>query len=279
MLNNGAKLEKLLKVKLFVLDMDGTFYLGNNLFDWSRYFVKVVRKLGKDYVFLTNNSSKDPDSYIRKIKNMGLEDEIKVFTSGEATAEYLKRNTEYRKLFVLGTPELKMIFNNYNFKVVNPDRFGEYSEQPDAVVLGFDKTLTYESLTAMCNFVRGGLPYIATHPDINCPVENGFIPDAGAMIQAIKISTGREPDLIIGKPNPYILELLSKKTGVPMDEICMVGDRLYTDIKLGLNCGVLSVLVLSGETTYEDVKNSDIKPDLIFENIGEIAALLEKLSG
>jgi len=275
--NEETKLHKLLDIELFFFFMDGTFYLGDHLFEWSKYFVKTVRSLGKDFVFLTNNSSQDPESYVQKIKNMGLVSEkIQVFTSGEATAEYIKRYTDYRKLFVLGTPKLKKIFSEYDFSVVNPDRFGEYREKPDAVVLGFDKTLTYESLTVMCDFVRNGLPYIATHPDINCPVENGFIPDAGAMIQAIKASTMREPDIVIGKPNPYILDLLAEKMGIEKEKICMIGDRLYTDIKLGLNSGILSILVLSGETTIDDLEKSDIKPDLVFNNIGEIADRLKK---
>ena len=277
--NDNSKLTRLLEMDLFVLDMDGTFYLGTHLFDWSEYFIKVIRKLGKDYVFLTNNSSKDPDSYVDKIKGMGLKDEeIKVFTSGEATAEYLKRYRDYKNLFVLGTPELKKIFRTYDFNVVNPDRFGEYSREPDAVILGFDKTLTYESLAVMCDFVRRGLPYVATHPDINCPIEGGFIPDAGAMIQAIKASTNRVPDMIIGKPNPYILDLLSEKLKIEKNKICMIGDRLYTDVKLGLNSGIMSILVLSGETTLDDLKNSELTPDLVFENIGEIAKVMENLA-
>lgn len=276
--NQRTKLHRLIDMELFVLDMDGTFYLGNHLFEWSRYFVKTVRSLGKDFAFLTNNSSQDPESYIQKIRNMGLAGEkIQVFTSGEATAEYIKRYTNYKKLFVLGTDKLKKIFIEYDLSVVNPNRFGEYLEKPDAVVLGFDKTLTYESLTVMCDFVRKGLPYIATHPDINCPVENGFIPDAGAIIQAIKASTTREPDIVIGKPNPYILDLLAEKSGIEKEKICMIGDRLYTDIKLGLNSGILSILVLSGETTVDDLERSDIKPDLVFNNIGEIAKVLEDL--
>jgi HAD superfamily hydrolase (TIGR01450 family) len=138
-------------------------------------------------------------------------------------------------------------------------------------VLGFDTTLTYQKLWRLCDFVRAGLPYIATHPDFNCPTETGFMPDIGAMIAFVKASTGREPDLVIGKPNRMIVEAAAQKMNVPLDALGMIGDRLYTDIALGQTSGITTVLVLSGETRLEDVAASPFQPDYVFDNLGAVA--------
>ena len=131
--------------------------------------------------------------------------------------------------------------------------FGWKNTQPDVIVLGFDTTLTYEKLWKLCDFVRAGLPYIATHPDFNCPTETGFMPDIGAMIAFVNASTGREPDLVVGKPNRMIVDAVAHKLGLQIPEMAMVGDRLYTDIALGQTSGITTCLVLSGETHPEDL--------------------------
>jgi len=244
--------------------MDGTFYLGERLLDGALRFIDTLRQQGISYLFLTNNSSGGREQYARKITRLGLEtSEEDVFTSGEATAVYLKKHFPGARLFVMGTPALEDEIRAQGFQLVQ--------ENPDLSVLGFDTTLTYRKLWQLCDFVRQGLPYIATHPDFNCPTETGYMPDVGAMIAFVRASTGREPDLVVGKPNRLIVEAAAEKKGLPVEALGMIGDRLYTDIALGQTSGITTVLVLSGETRLEEVQDSPFKPDYIFQNLGEVA--------
>jgi 4-nitrophenyl phosphatase len=260
---------RLRAVHCFLLDMDGTFYLGDRLLEGALRFIDVLRKQEKQFLFLTNNSSKQGRQYAEKITRLGmpLPEEL-VLTSGEATAVYLKDHHPGARLFVVGTPPLEEEFRQHGFELVQ--------EQPEFIVLGFDQTLTYQKLWKLCDFVRAGMPYIATHADFNCPTETGWMPDVGAMIAFVKAATGREPDLIVGKPNRMIVEAAASKMGIPMERFGMIGDRLYTDIALGRSSGITTVLVLSGETKLEDLEDSPHKPDYIFDNLGGVADWLEK---
>lgn len=253
-------------IKCFLLDMDGTIYLGDQLIDGALDFLSLLEEQDKSFVFLTNNSSKNSTVYVEKLKRLGIEvDENKIFTSGEATTIYLKNNKPGAKVFLLGTPSLEEEFCRNAFTLVNGR-----DEDIDYVVLGFDTTLTYEKLWIACDYIRNGKTYLATHPDYNCPLEEGkFMPDAGAMIAFIKASTGKEP-YVIGKPNKTIIDAVASKYGFKKEEIAMVGDRLYTDIKTGENAGITSVLVLSGETTNDDYDESDIRADFVYTSIKEL---------
>ncbi len=256
--------ERLAQVRCFLLDMDGTFYLGDRLLDGALRFIDVLKAQRKDFLFLTNNSSKHARQYAEKITHLGLPiPETKVLTSGEATARYLLATRPNARLFVVGTPALEEEFCAHGFALD--------ADQPDAAVLGFDTTLTYQKLWKLCDFVRTGLPYLATHPDLNCPTETGFMPDIGAMIAFVKASTGREPDLVIGKPNRLMVEAAAQKMSLPLDALGMIGDRLYTDIALGQTSGITTVLVLSGETRPEDVAASPFQPTYVFDHLGAIA--------
>jgi 4-nitrophenyl phosphatase/NagD protein len=251
-------------VRCFLLDLDGTFYLGNQLLPGAARFLDVVTEQGRQFLFLTNNSSKHGRMYAEKITRLGVPMSPEhIFTSGEATAIRLGQTHPGVKLYVVGTPALEDEFAAHGFSLTD--------EAPDVVVLGFDTTLTYAKLWKLCDLVRAGLPYIATHPDFNCPTETGYMPDIGAMIAFVKASTGREPDLVIGKPNRSIVDAVSQKTGFPLEQLAMVGDRLYTDIALGKSSGITTVLVLSGETSLADVEKSEFRPDFIFENLGALA--------
>jgi HAD superfamily hydrolase (TIGR01450 family) len=244
--------------------MDGTFNLGDRLLEGALQFIDVIQARGVDFVFLTNNSSKSRRFYAEKITRLGLPiSEYKVFTSGEATSIYLKERYPGLKLYLVGTPSLEEEFREYGFELSETD--------PEVIVLGFDQTLTYQKLWRLCDLVRAGLPYIATHPDFNCPTEAGFMPDVGAMMAFVKASTGREPDAVIGKPNRLIVDSLAHKLGLPTGALAMVGDRLYTDIALGQTAGILTILVLSGETRREDLGASPFQPDYIFDNLGGLA--------
>lgn len=259
-------LADLCAVRLFLLDMDGTFYLGDRLLDRSLECIEAFRSTGRDFLFLTNNSSKNRHIYAEKLRRLGLEiEDTAVFSSGEATAIYLSDRYPGARLYVVGTPALEEEFTAAGFTL--DDR------NPDIVVLGFDTTLTYNKIWKLCDFVREGKPYIATHPDFNCPVDGGWMPDIGGMIAMVEACTGQRPT-VIGKPNATIIEALEKRTGLARGDIAMVGDRLYTDIALGANAGILSVLVLSGETSEADLAASEIRPDYVFQNLGGIADLL-----
>ena len=256
-------------IKCFLLDLDGTFYVGERLIEGSVHFLEVLQEQGKDFLFLTNNSSKHRRLYAEKLNKFGVSvAAARIFTSGEATALYLKDIRPEAHIYVVGTPALEEEFQSHGFLLTE--------DNPDFAVLGFDTTLTYAKLRKLCDLVRAGVPYIATHPDLNCPTETGFMPDIGAMIAFVKASTGREPDQIIGKPSRLIIDVLSQKIHSPITTLAMVGDRLYTDIALGSSANITTILVLSGESRREDLKNSPFQPDYIFSNLGALAKRLSQ---
>lgn len=252
--------EDLGKIKLFVLDMDGTIYLGENILPGAIEFVKTARKTGRKVVFFTNNASKNPNNYVEKLNRMGFGAErCDVVTAGDVTIEYLKRHHKGEPVYLVGTPALEQSFIENGITL---------SENAKIVVSSFDTTLTYEKLVIACDLIRNGAKFYCTHPDFNCPTENGFIPDSGAIAALITASTGIEPKYF-GKPYKETADMISALFNVPFSETAIVGDRLYTDIALGKNNGLMSVLVLSGETKIEDVNQSNA-PDIILNGIGEI---------
>jgi len=261
-------LERLRQLRCFLMDMDGTVYLGDRLLPGAERWFDLLDDLGLEYIFLTNNSSRSRVEYAEKLTRLGLAiPEEKIFTSGEATAIYLAQHFPGARLYVVGTLPLQDEFRRHGFTLTEDD--------PDVVLLGFDTTLTYAKLWKLCDHVVAGKPYIATHPDINCPTQDGFMPDIGAMIAFVATSTGRQPDVIVGKPHQPIVDALAKKTGFPLEAHCMVGDRLYTDIALG-QWGIMTTLVLSGETKQSDLAESSFKPDLVARDIAEMTALLRE---
>lgn len=261
-------LTKLRNIRCFLMDMDGTIYLGDQLLPGAQDWLDLLDVYGITYYFLTNNSSRSRLEYAEKFTRLGLDiPEDKIFTSGEATALYLREHYPGARLYVVGTPSLMAEFQRHGFSLTSTD--------PDVAVLGFDTTLTYNKLWKLCDLVVAGVPYIATHPDINCPTENGFKPDIGSMIELVATSTGRRPDVIIGKPYQPIVDALVQKTGFPIEAHCMIGDRLYTDIALG-KWGITTALVLSGETKSTDLAGSEFQPDFVVENIAAMTALLRR---
>lgn len=252
--------KKLHPIKCFMLDMDGTFYLGDRLLDGSLDFLEKLNATGRKSLFVTNNSSKSASVYQKKLERMGVKPlNRNVLTSGHAAASYCRREFAGKKAFLLGNGMLRDELVQLGLDIDN--------EHPDYVLIAYDTTLDYAKMTAVCDWVRAGLPYIATHPDFNCPTETGFAPDIGSIIAFIEASTGRRPDLILGKPYAGIVEEALRLTGLQKHELAMVGDRLYTDIATGKNFDMLSILVLTGEATLEDVKSTGIEPDLVFERL------------
>jgi 4-nitrophenyl phosphatase len=263
---NHSNPHRLAQTRCFLLDMDGTFYLGNQLLPGAMQFIQTLKDHGIDFLFLTNNSSRTKLEYAAKLKRFGLElPEDQFFTSGEATALYIAKDHPRARIYLVGTPALEREFSQHGFELVD--------ENPDFAVLGFDTTLTYAKLWKLCDFVKASVPYIATHPDINCPTETGYMPDIGSMIALIATSTGRSPDVIIGKPNAPIVTAVAEKLGLPVERLCMVGDRLYTDIAMG-KTGITTVLVFSGETSPKDLQGSDIQPDYALADLASLNELL-----
>ncbi len=260
--------ENILKrITCFALDMDGTVYLGNEWIEGAREFLDAVEAAGKRYIFLTNNSSKNQESYVQKLEEMGLAvTPDKIVTSGMATIAYLKKHFPGKRVYLLGNELLCREFEREGIRLEE--------ESPEVVVTGFDTSLTYAKMCRVCDLVREGLPYLATHPDFNCPTETGFVPDAGAIHAFIHASAFRWPDHIIGKPGGDIMDYLALKAGAAKEETAMVGDRLYTDVAAGVNNGYTGILVLSGEAGMEDVRESEVIPDLIFSSVKEMIPFL-----
>ena len=251
----------------FLFDLDGTVYLGDELLPGARELLAYLDENSRPYFFLTNNSSRSRADYSRKLAGYGLTaSEDKIFSSGMATAIYLKKQKPGAKVYLVGTPSLEEEFRAYGFELVEND--------PDFVVLGFDTTLTYQKIRLLADFVVEGRPYIATHPDINCPTPGGFMPDIGAMMALIKTSTGRDADVIVGKPYYPMVEAIVEKTGFETKHLTMVGDRLYTDIAMG-EAGIQTVLVLSGEAKLDDLDSSPHQPDLVCENLGKLLDVIK----
>ena len=260
-------MKPLKEIETYLLDMDGTIYLSDYVYPCTLPFLSLLKEQGKRYIFLTNNSSTNKSAYLDRLERLGIPvDGDSVFTSGEATTIYLSARMPGARVYLCGTPDLEEEFRQAGFILTDKD--------PDCAVLGFDKTLTYEKLVKLCDFVRADLPFIATHPDFNCPVTGGFIPDTGSMLALVKASTGRDPDYVVGKPNRGIVDALARKYGLPLETMAMVGDRLYTDIAVGVNAGITSILVLSGESTLDDLAASDVKPDYVFDDLSGITERL-----
>ncbi|NME35372.1 MULTISPECIES: HAD-IIA family hydrolase [Fusobacterium] len=256
--------------KYFLLDMDGTLYLGNQLIEGAKEFLEKIKARDKKYIFMTNNSSKNREAYVEKLKKLGIDADVEeIFGSTEATIIYLNKIKKGARIFLLGNEFLEEAFIKSGFEIVK-----ERDKKVDFVVLGFDTTLTYDKIWIACDYIFAGVPYIATHPDFVCPLDGGkCMPDTGSMIEMIKAVTGKIP-LVIGKPNKYIIDGIIEKYNISKEETAIVGDRLYTDIRTGLDNGITSVLVMSGETTEETLKESIYKPDYIFNSVKDMIELI-----
>lgn len=255
-------IDALQEKELFIFDMDGTIYLGGKVFEGANDTLCRLTASGKKVVFLTNNSSRSVQDYRLKLSKMGFDVKADIITSGIVAIDFLKNNYSNKKIYLFGTNSLKQEFLSRGIELVQNDA--------DVAVLGFHTELTYQDLDKLCAYAREGKPYIATHPDINCPTEDGFMPDVGAMIELIYASTKRRPDYICGKPSNILAQFIQRAYNTSPDKIVMVGDRLVTDIKTAKNFGYTGLLVLSGETDQKMLSQSDIVPDLILPNINYI---------
>jgi HAD superfamily hydrolase (TIGR01457 family) len=269
----GNSTSELRNKKLFLFDMDGTIYEEDTLFDGTNELLETITQIGGRYVFITNNSSKSVEDYIEKIDRLGVKaDYSNFFTSSQATALYLEREYKGKKIYCQGTKSFVDELSASGIRITE-----NVEEDVEVVVVGFDTELTSEKLRKTCKLLQRDIPFIATNPDLRCPVNFGFIPDCGAICNMITAATNKKP-IYIGKPERTMIDIVRNKFGYRTNETVVVGDRLYTDIASGLNAGVTSVCVLTGEATKEDITKGDIKPTLTLESVKEIWKILRHYS-
>ena len=251
-------------IRLFLFDMDGTLYLGEQLFPFTRELLETIRRRGERYLFVTNNSSKSVRDYVKKLERLGISAvEEDFLTSSQATSYYLKLHHPGKTLYVCGTASLKAELEKEGFPVTeDPDR-------AECIIMGNDTELTFQKLDDVSRMLcTREMPYIATNPDWVCPTEYGSVPDCGSFCEMIFRATGKRP-IFIGKPGPLMAELAMRKLDVSPAQTAVVGDRIYTDIKSGINAGTHTFLVMNGETTKEILEASEDKPEFVIES-GEV---------
>ena len=251
--------------KLFLLDMDGTIYLDNDLFDGTLDFLRLVKERGGRYLFVTNNSSKSVSAYVEKLGKIGIaatEDDF--LTSTDATILYIKEKYQGRKFYSFGTESFTSQLRDAGIDVVTDICDGIFG-----IVMGNDNELTFKKLEDACKLLLSDIVYIATNPDWVCPTAFGYVPDCGSVAEMLFRATGKRPHFI-GKPQPEMLLLAMEKYGYEKDEAVMIGDRVYTDIASGYNAGIDTIFVLSGEGTMDDARDSQTPPTYVFKNIREI---------
>lgn len=262
-------------VRHVALDLDGTLYLGDTVFDVTAGFLADLARMGLGRSFVTNNSSRSKAEYVAHLAHFGIAAEAEeIFTSTDAAIELLRRDLpDARRLWVLAEPAVAAEIEAAGFELTAdaPD------DVPDAVLVAFDKTLAYSRLCRTAYWISQGLPYIATHPDRICPTdEPTILVDTGAVCAALDAATGRAPDAIAGKPSPRMLHGLCARHGVEHTALAVVGDRLYTDIAMAEAAGAYGALVLTGEATRDDLRPGAPRPDSVFDDVGAFgAALLE----
>lgn len=251
--------------KLWLFDMDGTIYKEETLFEGTLELLKIITELGGKYVFITNNSSRSLTDYIKKVRRLGIRaDKDSFFTSVQASILFIKKKFPGRKIYCQGTKSLIDELKESGLDVTE-----EVDDTARLILVGFDTELTSHKLRKTCEMLQKNIPFIATNPDMACPVNFGFIPDCGSICQMLMNATGREP-IYIGKPEPLMVRTAMEKFGFTQSETVVVGDRLYTDIAVGLNAGVTAVCVLTGEATVSSIEDGNIKPTFTFKSIEDI---------
>ena len=261
----GKDYSELKNKKLWLFDMDGTVYLGDRLFDGTLDLLRSIAESGGRYVFITNNSSRGIEDYLKMVRKMGIKaDKDNFYTSVDASASLLKERFDGELIYAQGT---KSFTDNLRQEGLNITT--EYDENVKCVIVGFDTDLTAEKLTNTCKTLLKDVPYYATNPDWVCPTDFGYIPDCGSMCFGIEKATGKSP-VFIGKPNSLMIEEVIKKFNVDKRDVVVIGDRIYTDIASGVNAGVDTILVLSGETTISILGASKVKPTFVVLDVKEI---------
>jgi HAD superfamily hydrolase (TIGR01450 family) len=263
--NDEKKLNEFKSKNFFIFDMDGTVYTGDTPLPGAIELVSRINgSKSRRMIYFTNNASRDPGYYSKKLIKMGFPDPSRqILISADVLIKFLNSHRQNKKIYLVGTPYLEGMFARGGVALCQ--------EAPDIVVTSFDTTLTYQKLERACAYIRGGAEWLTTHPDINCPVENGYIPDCGAINELIRASTGKALPKAFGKPCPEAVDMIEEIYSEPRGNMAIFGDRLYTDIAMGKKNGITAVLVLTGEAGLDDALAlpEELRPDWIFENLDE----------
>ncbi len=255
------------KKKVFLFDMDGTIYIDDQVIHGAVDFIQYLKSNGYKRYFFTNNSSKTREEYFHKLRGFGIDlHEEEIITSNRITADYLKENHSAAKILYMGNFEATKEIKSFGLNIIPPYK-RNMDKKIDIAVMAYDTGINYEKIVVFSHFLKKNVLYIVTHPDINCPSETGMLPDVGAFISMFKSSTGRDPDLIMGKPSAHILNYIIEKEQINKQEAIFIGDRVYTDIKMAKDTDISSILVLSGESELSDVEKYNYSPDLIVDSL------------
>lgn len=259
-------LDKLQKIRHLLFDLDGTLYLSDTPIEGAVALIETLAEKGIDYTFVTNNSSKSADDYIKKLRGFGfpLSDD-QVVTSGQVTGWYCAGKKPGAVVYIVGTESLKKEISAFNVTVAEDD-----APEVDWVVVGFDTELTYGKLREAERLLSGGAKFIGTNPDLVCPIgDDRFVPDCGSICTMLENATGKQP-MFMGKPHTTLFEYLRSRRSLLRESTAVVGDRLYTDIAFGCNAQLLSVCTLTGESDRAMIKKSPCQPDLVVESVAEL---------
>ncbi len=272
--STGDFSERLRLIQHVALDMDGTIYCGNTVFPFTNSFLDLLNRMNIGYTLLTNNSSKSVEDYVAHLRRMGIRVTTdQLCTSTHLAIEYLKEeHPEVERIFLLGTASMSREIHSAGFSLTEDD----HNDEPDAVVVGFDTSLTFAKLCRAAYWINQGKPFIASHLDRVCPTDQPTVlVDCGSVCAALKEATGRDPDAILGKPNPRMLREVLQRHELRPENLAMVGDRLYTDIVMAQQSGALGVLVLTGEATQEQANRHVPAIELIVKDIAEFGRMLK----
>ena len=251
--------------RLFLLDMDGTLYLDEQLFDKVPEFLDLIRRQGGQYLFLTNNSSRGVDGYMAKMRRLGIETAPEDYmTSADAAEHTLLTEFPGQKCYVSGTASLKAQLRQAGIDVTDT-----LSDDITVLLSGFDTELTFQKLEDSCILLNRGVTWLATNPDWVCPTWYGSVPDCGSVCQMLERATGKTPRFL-GKPQPEMVHLALARTGFGPQQAVVIGDRLYTDVACGVNAGIDSIFVLSGEGVMGDIVKYRINPTWIYQDIAKL---------
>lgn len=272
---NNPLIKSLKEKNVFLFDMDGTIYIDNKLIKGSNELFNLLKRKGCKRFFLTNNSSKTREEYYHKLKGFGInivrED---IITSNRIMGAFLKDKYPKARILYMGNFQAASEIKDFGLNIIPPYK-RNLDKKIDVAVMAYDTGINYEKITVFSYFLNKDIPYIVTHPDINCPSNIGMIPDIGSFIALFERSTGRKPDLVLGKPSTTILDLFFKENNIQKNHTVFIGDRLYTDIKMAKDFNISSILVLSGESSLEDIEKFNDTPDLVVDSLYDIYKLLE----
>lgn len=249
-----------------IMDMDGVLWRGDTPLPGMRDFVAFLRELGLPFALATNNSSRLPTDYVAKLKRLGIDamQPEQIVTSGTATAAYLRANyPPQTRVHVLGMDGLRAMLREAGLHVVDE---GESDPDVAVVVAGIDFNLSYAAASRAALLIRGGAAFIGTNPDKTFPTPEGLVPGAGSLLALLEAATD-VPPLVIGKPETAMFGAALEQLGSSAARTLMIGDRLNTDILGAQAAGMCTALVLTGVTTRDELKQSDVQPDGVYEDL------------